>query len=152
MSATQRAVRSRHTSRSVSNAACAHPSDSFHPLPAARVSGLLDPRDPELVRRQCELHTIVHFQLDPHVVEMGPNGGRGYAEPLSQFSVGETFRREQPKHFRLARRELAQHGHTAPLRFPSSGGGHYLRPRQRPNMDTPGETTLPPATGRSGSS
>jgi len=111
---------------------------------------LLDPRDPEPVRRQCELHAVVHAQLDPHVVEMSPNGGRGYAEPLSQFSVGETFRREQSKHLRLARREVAQHGHATPLRLPSSGGGHHLRPRQRPNMNTSGKTRLPPATGRSG--
>ena len=63
----------------VSNGACTHPSDSFHALPPARVAGLLDPRDPESLRRQCELHAVVHSQLDPRVVEMGPNGGRGYA-------------------------------------------------------------------------
>jgi len=113
-------------------------------LLSTSTSPSLVPRDPESVRRQCKLHTIVHSQLDPRVLEMGPNGGRGYAEPLSQFSVGETFRRKQPKHLRLARRKLAQHGRAASFRLPSSDRGHHLRPRQHPNMDTSGKTRLPP--------
>ncbi len=113
-------------------------------LLSTSTSPSLVPRDPEPVRRQCELHTIVHSQLGPRVLEMGPNGGRGYAQPLSHFSVGETFRRKQPKHLRLARRKLAQHGCATPFRFPSSGGGHHLRPRQHPNMDTSAKTRLPP--------
>ncbi len=43
------------------------------------VAGLLDPRDPQSLCRQRELHAVVHSQLDPRVVEMGPDGGRGYA-------------------------------------------------------------------------
>jgi hypothetical protein len=54
----------------VSNAACTHLSDSFHPLPPAKVAGLLGPRDPEPLRRQCELHAVVHSQLESRVVEM----------------------------------------------------------------------------------
>jgi hypothetical protein len=79
----------------------------------------------------------MHSQFDPRVDEMGPNGGGGYAEPLSQSSVRETFRREQLKQLRLAEREVAQHGRTVPLRLPSSGGANHLRPSQSPNIHTP---------------
>jgi len=114
------------------------------------VSFSLVPRDPESERRQRELDTIVHSQLGPRVVEMGPNGGRGYAEPLSQFSVGETFRRKQPKHLRLARRKLAQHDGSAPFRFPSSGGGHHLRSPPAPKHGYLRQDEAASATGRSG--
>jgi hypothetical protein len=120
------------------------------PSLSTSTSPSLVPRDPESERGQRELNTIVHSQLGPRVVEMSPNGGRGYAEPLSKFSVGETFRREQPKYLRLARRELAQHGRAALFRFPSSGGGHHLRSRPAPKHGYLRQDEAASATGRSG--
>ena len=85
------------------------------------------PRDPESLRRQCELHAVVHSQLDPQVVEMVPTvaGAMPSRSPSSRL-VRPSVASSQQLH--LPGREVAQHGRTAPLRLLSSGGGITCSP------------------------
>jgi len=60
---------------------------TFDALPPASAAGFLRPRNPKPLRRQCELHAVVHSQLDPRVVEMGPRSLDDAGIPLDDVAA-----------------------------------------------------------------